>query len=446
MRERSDYIIPRFNDQFRFDKPPLTYWFQVASYRIFGETDLAARLPSAIAAAATAVALLVWGARVASPRVGWWAAVMFTLCLQTFMHAKAAVADMWLVLFVTLAHWAAYELLAPVWSESAAGRRSNTFRATWWFFFYGALALAFLAKGPIGWTPLLTLAAMKFLFPGAHLNRRFLFVRGLLLTCALIALWGVPALLRTHGEFFRVGIGRHVVARSVATMEGHGGSSLAAYFLILPFYFLTLFVSFFPWSIKLPWLAKQLRKGSDPMDKFLLVGAAVIFVIFTLVKTKLPHYTLPAFPLLALLLAKHLVADATPSRWIPRTAVATGGALAAIALLAFPFSRQYLPSLMLFEQACADLPVNSAIGAVDYTEPSIVWYFRNRTHGWLTTLKEKRVRRFMEQPGPRCVILPTPLVSAIFADLPAEWKTYAARGWNVVKGKRVDLTLVLKPS
>ena len=43
MRERGDYIVPYFNNQFRFDKPPLTYWFQVASYRLFGENDFAAR-------------------------------------------------------------------------------------------------------------------------------------------------------------------------------------------------------------------------------------------------------------------------------------------------------------------------------------------------------------------------------------------------------------------
>ena len=43
-------------------------------------------------------------------KVGWWAAIIFTLSLQTFVHAKAAVADMWLVLFMTLAHWAGYEL------------------------------------------------------------------------------------------------------------------------------------------------------------------------------------------------------------------------------------------------------------------------------------------------------------------------------------------------
>jgi Dolichyl-phosphate-mannose-protein mannosyltransferase len=110
MRERGDLIVPYFNNQFRFDKPPLTYWFQVASYRMFGENDFAARFPTAIAAALVTVILLAWGQQLRDDKVGWWAAIIFTLSLQTFIHGKAAVADMWLVLFVTVAHWAGWEL------------------------------------------------------------------------------------------------------------------------------------------------------------------------------------------------------------------------------------------------------------------------------------------------------------------------------------------------
>src|SRR5437762_11224234 len=124
MIERGDYIVPRFNNQLRLDKPPLTYWAQTASYRVFGQNDFAARFPSAFAAALTALSIFAWGSRLRAPqrplmseaqigeaRVGWLAAIIFTLSLQTVLHAKAAVADMWLVLFVTLAHLAGYELL-----------------------------------------------------------------------------------------------------------------------------------------------------------------------------------------------------------------------------------------------------------------------------------------------------------------------------------------------
>ena len=94
MIERNNYIVPYFNDQLRLDKPPLTYWAQVASYHIFGENDFAARFPSTIAAALTAVLIFAWGRRMGGEKLGWWAAIIFTLSLQIFVHAKAAVADM----------------------------------------------------------------------------------------------------------------------------------------------------------------------------------------------------------------------------------------------------------------------------------------------------------------------------------------------------------------
>ena len=112
MRERSDFVVPYFNNKYRFDKPPFIYWTQIASYRLFGENDFAARLPSGIAAALTALLLFGWGRRLGGERVGWWAAIIFSLCFQTFIHARAAVADMWLVFFVTAAFWAGYELIA----------------------------------------------------------------------------------------------------------------------------------------------------------------------------------------------------------------------------------------------------------------------------------------------------------------------------------------------
>jgi len=111
MIERADYVVPYFNNQLRLDKPPLAYWAQAVSYRIFGENDFAARFPSVVAAALTALLIFAWGVRIGGEKVGWWAAIIFALSLQTFVHAKAAVADMWLVLFVTIAHWSGFELI-----------------------------------------------------------------------------------------------------------------------------------------------------------------------------------------------------------------------------------------------------------------------------------------------------------------------------------------------
>jgi 4-amino-4-deoxy-L-arabinose transferase-like glycosyltransferase len=478
MREREDLVVPFFNNQFRFDKPPLTYWFQIASYRLSGENDFAARFPTAIAGALVAVVLLAWGTRLgkldsmrsaagtdpplpkrsgaASGRynaadnvplngagTGWWAAIIFTLCLQTFVHGKAAVADMWLVLFVVLAHWAGWELL-----------RGG--RAKFFWTFYLSLAFAFLAKGPIGWTPLLTIVIARRWFRGAsaaedsdrhneqRLQRESLRLRllpGILLTLAIVCAWGVPALIRTNGEFFFVGIGKHVIGRSLATMEGHGANSFVAYLALLPLYFVTVFVSFFPWSIKLPALWENLRRVRDASDNFLLVGAFIIFAIFALVKTKLPHYTLPAFPLIALLMARR----AKRLRLSPALAWGTALVLLVIALTAPPILSQFIPSYALSQSSRPELSREMEFGAVDYAEPSLVWYFRRDVSGFMTTLRARDAADYLNKPGARFLILPTSSVSRLIPDADPTWRSYRARGWNMAKGERVDVTMLLKP-
>src|SRR5437016_7053161 len=401
MIERGDYIVPYFNNQLRLDKPPLTYWAQTLSYCVFGENDFAARFPSAIAAALTALVIFIWGTRLRGKELGWRAAIIFTLSLQTFIHAKAAVADMWLVLFVTLAHLSGSETLQHSRRNQGAAVSSPPW-AIWrspFLVFYISLALGFLAKGPIAWTPLLTFAAMIISTRDWQLVRSFKFLRGLLLTLAVIALWGIPALIETHGEFFRIGIGRHVIGRSLATMEGHGADTFGMYLLLLPFYFVTIFISFFPWSIKLPWLVQKLWLNQDNIDDhYLIAGVAVIFIIFSLIKTKLPHYTLPAFPLLALLLAQRLAAE-NSMRFLRNCAAASALAYLALAFVVPPLAARFFPAYELFRESRDDLRPSMEFGAVSFIEPSLVWYFRSRVNGFLMPLNTRRTADFMAQTG-----------------------------------------------
>jgi 4-amino-4-deoxy-L-arabinose transferase-like glycosyltransferase len=274
------------------------------------------------------------------------------------------------------------------------------------------------------------------------LAKRFKFVRGILLTVAIVALWGVPALIQTPGEFFKIGIGRHVVGRSFGAMEGHGANSLGVYLLLLPFYFVTVFASFFPWSIKLPSLTKKLWRSRDKIDIYLITGAAIVFVIFSLIKTKLPHYTLPAFPLLSLLLARHLIDH---RQFLKRCAIVTASIYLVVALFVVAPAARAFPAAQLFRQTRDQLRPEMEFGAVDFQEPSLVWYFRSRVRGWMTPLNATTAVTFMGKSGPRFVVLPTALTAKTFPDLPATWKSFSTRGFNIAKGKHVDLTLVLKP-
>src|SRR5206468_11955860 len=224
-----------------------------------------------------------------------------------------------------LAHWKGLELIQhSSRNQGAAGPSWAIWRSPF-LIFYLALALGFLAKGPIAWTPLLTVGVMIMWSRDWQLVRRFRFLPGILLTLGVVALWGIPALIQTHGQFFSVGIGRDGIGRSFARMEGHGANSAGMYLLLLPFYFVTVFVSFFPWSIKLPWLVRTLwREKKTRLDApgyngnkigvYFVIGIASTFIIFTLVSTKLPHYTLPAFPLLSLFLAR-LLQQASLLKW-----------------------------------------------------------------------------------------------------------------------------------
>jgi 4-amino-4-deoxy-L-arabinose transferase-like glycosyltransferase len=430
MLERGDYIVPYFNNQVRFDKPPLTYWCQVASFKLFGENDFTARLPTAIAAAFVAVLLLEWGTRIRDERAGWWAAIVFTLTLQTFVHGKAAVADMWLVLFFTLAHRCGWELLFQ-----------HPKRPIFWWIFYVSLAFGFLAKGPIAWTPLLTVALAKLFYPEKRLNAQFRFAPGITLMLAIVCVWAVPALMRTHGDFFRIGIMHHVVGRSFSAMEGHGASSPAWYVALLPFYFVTVFVSFFPWSMKLPALWTELRSNRDATDTFLITGTLIIFCVFTLVKTKLPHYTLPAFPLLALLVARRF----DSLRLSRKLMISTAVVCLVVALFVSAALRRSFPSYTLARESRDDLKPEMEFGAVNYNEPSLVWYFRDRVRGFMTTLKPKDAVTYMAKPGARFIVLPSETAAVLFRDPEPSWRRHRVTGFNVAKGQRADLTLLLKP-
>ena len=287
-----------------------------------------------------------------------------------------------------------------------------------------------------------------------HFGGRFLFVRGILLVLALVALWGVPALLQTQGEFVKIGLGRHVVGRSFGTMQGHGGTSILTALASLPFYFITVFLTFAPWSWKLPWLTRRLWQKRDALDLYLVAGCAVIVVIFSIVKTKLPHYILPAFPLLALLLARHWLAAGATERVLRRGSLATAAVMLAVALIVFPLITPWFPSTVLFKKAEPYLQPEMDFAAYDFDAPSLVWTFRGRVRGFLhynregnrdvATLQPDQIPPFLASPGPHFVVLPTAVADRLYPALPRGYRKFSTRGFDIAKGRWVELTLIMK--
>ncbi|MEK0446806.1 MAG: 4-amino-4-deoxy-L-arabinose transferase or related glycosyltransferase of family [Verrucomicrobiota bacterium] len=427
MMQSGNWVVPTFNNAPRYDKPPLIYWMQVACYRALGDNAFAARLPAALCTALNAILLVVWGTRLAQPAVGLRAAFMFLLCLQVFVHGRAAVADPPMVLFVTAAAWLGWEWMAhPQSSRIAAG-------------FWLSLALGFLAKGPIAWVPIgmVGWAAWNRRRAGQPVPSLTAWTLGTLGMLLLVCLWGIPALTRTGGAFAAKGLGEHVVGRSLIAMEGHGAASILGYLATLPFYFLTLFPSFAPWSFWLPALWKDRQRVHSPAFGYLASGVFLVFGIFTLSRTKLPHYTLPCFPLLALTMALWW-SKAKPSFLFRKTAAITAIVFTLVPLLLFPAVR----NLSLTEAAILRvrplLTPETKVALVDFQEPSLIWGLRSSIKGYPEMVSEGQVTEWLAQGGPRLCLL----TAQAAEKTPGPWSRDAIRGWNFAKGRRTTLVLL----
>ena len=106
---------------------------------------------------------------------------------------------------------------------------------------------------------------------------------------------------------------------------------------------------------------------------------------------------------------------------------------------------RFFPAALLYHEARDYLRPEMEFGAVDFQEPSLVWYFRSRVHGWMTPVNRKTAGEFMAKDGGRFVIMPTAVAEQAFPTPPANWNAFSTQGFNIAKGKDVDLTLVLKP-
>ena len=425
MLESRDWCIPRFDQAPRYDKPPLIYWMQTAAYSALGDHEFAARLPSVVCTALTAVVIAVWGASVGDPTTGLRAACIFVLCLQVFVHGRAAVADPPLVLFSTLSAWAGWR-----WVQ---GRKLLAGALLWVL-----AALGFLAKGPVAWIPLgMALhAAFRQRRAGTPMPNPLLATAGCILMLSLIGLWGIPALIRTNGEFASIGLGKHVVARSLVSMEGHGAKNALGYLLTLPFYFGTVFLSFAPWSIWLPTAIKAHWKKQTPIGAYLLTGVVITFGIFTLSRTKLPHYTLPAFPFLALLLALWW-REARSVRLWNRTAIGCSLVFALVPVAVFPIAQKLSATENLAKELRAAGVRAKETALVDYREPSVIWMLRGMRLPFPTVLEAESVGRWLSESDSRLCIL-----SKEAAENLKEYPRIETHGWNFAKGRRVTLTAV----
>jgi len=267
-------------------KPPLLIWLQAAGMHLFGTGELALRLPSALAAALTAILLWHWlTVRLNRPWAGFLAgAVLATTYAYVDNHAaRTGDYDALLVLFTTFAALCCFN-----WLED--GRRK------WLWLFFTALALAVLTKSVAGLTLLPGICLFALARRGFRILRQPSFYGGLLLFLVLV---GGYYLLRERYNpgYLHAVYENELGGRYLQTLEGHKYPFL--------FYFDNLRIWRFAWWT--PFAAVAFIAGF--LDKKLLVKRITLFnllmvfpflLIVSLGGTKLDWYELPLYPFLAL--------------------------------------------------------------------------------------------------------------------------------------------------
>ena len=122
MLETGDWIVPTYNGTLAVDKPVLMHWCMAACFALFGTTEMAARLPSAVATVLAALALLRAGTRWFSPLAGVLAALAYVGCLLVAIEAHAATPDAILTALTTWATVLVAEAFLPAPGAPAPGR------------------------------------------------------------------------------------------------------------------------------------------------------------------------------------------------------------------------------------------------------------------------------------------------------------------------------------
>lgn len=276
MRASGDLFVPRNFGVLRPDKPILIYWLQLGSTAALGEVELGFRLPSLLA-----MVLWLWATAGLCRELG-------GKC-QWILLPGMALAGLYATPDALVGALAASCLWAFVHAV-------NTGKVFWASLGWILLGLGILAKGPVA--PLFVFSAL-----GGFCGRdraswqKVIPWWGPLLAAALVAAWVVPAGLATHWALIQQGIKRHLLERAIRPLEGHGLGGLWGILLGPPFYLASLALAAWPLAFSLRHSLREAKQSNPRLWRTVVWGIGLPLFVLSFVATKLPHYILPAVPL-----------------------------------------------------------------------------------------------------------------------------------------------------
>ena len=358
-----DFVTPRLNGLKYFEKPPLQYWATAISFTLFGESELTARLYTALCGLGCVLLIAYTGKRVFDDETGMLAGLVMLSSIYFALLSEIVTLDMGLTFWMTLAVSAL--MISQHTYDVSSGRR-------WMWLAWAAMAAAVLSKGLIG---IVFPAAAVFLYCVIQRNFRLLWkldwIVGPLVFLAVAAPWFVLVWQRNpeHPQFFFVHEHFERFLTTVHRREQPWWSFVAI-----------LLAGFLPWAVALipacirGWRQSAQRStGPDTFSpiRFMLIYSVFILLFFSKSSSKLPAYILPMFPVLALVIGTYLKA-ANPKNlaWlvfpvIPLTAWGVYAVPGALAARADEFSRQiYADMTPLAVAAVATLAAAALISFV----------------------------------------------------------------------------------
>ncbi len=268
-----------------WEKPPLFFWFQVVAMKTFGVNEFAARLPNAVAGMLTLMFLFFIGKKHFDEKFAWLWILIYLSSFLPFLYFKSGIIDPWFNLFIFSG------IYFLIFTDKNDNRQYiNTILSA------VLIGLATLTKGPVA---LLLTGLTYFISLLMNRFRKFLSVRQILLYLGVFSavggLWFIILIFQGHTEIIREFIMYQI--RLLTTEDaGHGG----------PFYyhFFVLLIGCFPMSVFAFSGFKKLQ-GTQSLSveqsyfrQWMLILFWVVLIAFSIVKTKIVHYSsLAYFPL-----------------------------------------------------------------------------------------------------------------------------------------------------
>jgi 4-amino-4-deoxy-L-arabinose transferase-like glycosyltransferase len=360
MLTSGDWVTARIDGIIYLEKSPLIYWLIAISYKVFGVSDWAARIPMALSCIALAWLTAAFGVWAFGKRAGFYAGLVVSTCIGLFLFTRILIPDVMLTATIALAMWAFLRVL----DEDEPHPR------LWAFVLAASFGVGLLLK-----------SAVALLFPGAAALIYLLLTRqlfsaavwerlrpwsGLAIMLLIAAPWHVLAALRNPPIF----------DLTLLSVPGEYHGFLWFYFMneqvlrflnlryprdydTVPRLYFWLFhlLWLFPWSVYFPAVARLSFKPLDRAGRTRLLAlcwTGFLLVFFTFSTTQ-EYYSMPCYPALALLLGSAMAAGGD---WVRRgtRVLAAVAAIAAIAVIAILVAVRNLPSPGDISQALSNHP------------------------------------------------------------------------------------------